>query len=86
MKFWNQWAKPQALIIGFQLGVDPSEIFSKSHGRRTIDTLAFNDKSKADWDYISSIEGSMTVKFGFDAAGLPGSRNLLTALNLHGAK
>lgn len=33
--------------IGKELGVDPSVILQTSHGRRSIDTLALYDQSKA---------------------------------------
>lgn len=33
-----------------ELGVDPKTILATSHGRRSIDTLALYDKSKANWD------------------------------------
>lgn len=36
--------------IGNELGVDPLEILLTSHGRRSIETIALYDKSKANWD------------------------------------
>jgi glycerol-1-phosphatase len=39
--------------IGDELGVDPKAILATSHGRRSIDTLALYDKSKANWECMS---------------------------------
>ena len=35
--------------IGKELGVDPDVILETSHGRRSIDTFAELDPSKANW-------------------------------------
>ena len=36
--------------IGKELGVDPNVILETSHGRRSIDTFAVLDPSKANWE------------------------------------
>ena len=36
--------------LGKELGVDPEAILATSHGRRSIDTLALYDKTKANWE------------------------------------
>ena len=48
--------QPEFLLIalihrlGNELGVDPEAILATSHGRRSIDTLALYDESKANWE------------------------------------
>ncbi|KAL8835300.1 MAG: hypothetical protein Q9170_003386 [Blastenia crenularia] len=66
--------------IGNELGVDPSVILLTSHGRRSIETLALYDKSKANWDYVSHIEGLIPQEYGADAVEIPGARSLLASL------
>ncbi|KAI4140940.1 MAG: hypothetical protein L6R39_005588 [Caloplaca ligustica] len=66
--------------IGKELGVDPSVILHTSHGRRSIDTLALYDKSKANWDYVTHIEALIPREYGADAVEIPGARSLLAAL------
>jgi hypothetical protein len=36
--------------LGAEMGVDPTTILASSHGRRSIDTLAEWDPSRANWD------------------------------------
>ncbi|KAL8814165.1 MAG: hypothetical protein Q9223_006592 [Gallowayella weberi] len=67
--------------IGKELGVDPSVILETSHGRRSIETLALYDQSKADWDYVSHIEGLIPKQYGADAVEIPGARSLLASLD-----
>ncbi|KAL8933520.1 MAG: hypothetical protein Q9211_005739 [Gyalolechia sp. 1 TL-2023] len=67
--------------IGKELGVDPSVILLTSHGRRSIEILALYDQSKANWDYVSYIEGLIPKEYGGDAVEIPGARSLLAALD-----
>ncbi|KAL8739045.1 MAG: hypothetical protein Q9181_000227 [Wetmoreana brouardii] len=67
--------------IGKELGVDPSVILLTSHGRRSIETLALYDQSKANWDYVSCIEGLIPIEYGADAVEVPGARSLLASLD-----
>ncbi|KAL8682205.1 MAG: hypothetical protein Q9186_001743 [Xanthomendoza sp. 1 TL-2023] len=67
--------------IGKELGVDPSVILETSHGRRSIETLALYDESKANWDYVSHIEGLIPREYGADAVEIPGARSLLASLD-----
>ncbi|KAI4277139.1 MAG: hypothetical protein LQ337_002012 [Flavoplaca oasis] len=66
--------------IGKELGVDPSVILQTSHGRRSIDTLALYDQSKANLNYVSYIEGLIPREYGADAVEIPGARSLLASL------
>ncbi|KAA8652064.1 HAD family hydrolase [Aspergillus tanneri] len=67
--------------IGAELGVDPETILATSHGRRSIDTLALYDPKKANWEYVSYIEGQLPKEYGSDAVEIPGARCLLSALD-----
>ncbi|KAI4127799.1 MAG: hypothetical protein LQ338_003028 [Usnochroma carphineum] len=67
--------------IGKELGVDPSVILHTSHGRRSIDILALYDKDKANWDYVSYVEGLIPREYGADAVEIPGARSLLASLD-----
>ncbi|KAF9889208.1 hypothetical protein FE257_007521 [Aspergillus nanangensis] len=71
--------------IGAELGVDPNVILATSHGRRSIDTLQLYDPSKANWDYVSYIEGRIPQEYGADAVEIPGARSFLSALEEAGA-
>ncbi|KAJ5677627.1 uncharacterized protein N7477_003260 [Penicillium maclennaniae] len=73
-------------LIGAELGVDPEVILATSHGRRSIDTMALYDKSKANWEYVNFIEGRIPKEFGSDAKEIPGGRDMLAALQSSGAK
>ncbi|KAL9600119.1 MAG: hypothetical protein Q9219_003375 [cf. Caloplaca sp. 3 TL-2023] len=66
---------------GKELGVDPAVILLTSHGRRSIETLALYDQSKANWDYVSHIEGLIPREYGADAVEIPGARSLLASLD-----
>ncbi|KAL5341837.1 HAD-like domain-containing protein [Aspergillus crustosus] len=66
--------------IGAELGVDPATILATSHGRRSIDTLQLYDPAKANWEYVSYIEGLIPKEYGSDAVEIPGARALLSAL------
>ncbi|KAJ5995594.1 HAD-superfamily hydrolase subfamily IA variant 3 [Penicillium waksmanii] len=72
--------------IAAELGVDPETILATSHGRRSIDTMALYDKSKANWEYVNYIEGRIPKEYGTDAKEIPGGRDLLRALETSGAK
>lgn len=73
-------------LIGAELGVDPEVILATSHGRRSIDTMALYDKSKANWEYVNFIEGRIPQEYGSDAKEIPGGRDMLAALQSSGAK
>ncbi|KAL9083276.1 MAG: hypothetical protein Q9159_005888 [Coniocarpon cinnabarinum] len=76
IKHWQKLAK--------QLHVDPEEILHSSHGRRSIDTLALYDKSLANWEYVSHVEGQIPKEYGQDAKEVPGARALLESLDKKG--
>ncbi|KAL8694361.1 MAG: hypothetical protein Q9218_000998 [Villophora microphyllina] len=71
-KYWHK--------IGNELGVDPLQILLTSHGRRSIETIALYDQSKANWDYVSHAEGLIPIEYGADAVEIPGARSLLASL------
>ncbi|KAK2754259.1 hypothetical protein FQN54_007138 [Arachnomyces sp. PD_36] len=66
--------------LGKELGVDPNVILQTSHGRRSIDVLQLYDASKANWEYVSKIEGLIPREYGRDAVEIPGARALLDSL------
>lgn len=66
--------------LGKELGVDPEVILHSSHGRRSVDTLALYDPSKANWEYVKQIEGAIPREYGSDAVEIPGARVLLDRL------
>ncbi|KAI4164731.1 MAG: hypothetical protein LQ342_001706 [Letrouitia transgressa] len=70
--------------IGEELGFDPEIVLQTAHGRRSIDTIALYDPSKANWEYVSHIEGLIPRQYGADAVEIPGARRLLGSLE--GAK
>ncbi|KAL9111824.1 MAG: hypothetical protein Q9227_003883 [Pyrenula ochraceoflavens] len=72
VKHWHKLAK--------ELNVDPEVILATSHGRRSVDTLQLYDPSKANWEYVSHIEGLIPKEFGQDAVEIPGARNTLVRL------
>ncbi|KAF3385581.1 Glycerol-1-phosphate phosphohydrolase 2 [Penicillium rolfsii] len=78
VKHWHQ--------IGAELGVDPKTILATSHGRRSIDVMGLYDKTKANWDYVTLIEGRIPETYGSDAVEIPGGRDLLNALDSSSAK
>jgi len=61
--------------------VDPNTILATSHGRRSIDVLKMYDEKKANWDYISHMEGLIPRDFGRDATEIPGARKFLASLD-----
>ena len=63
-----------------ELGVDPNVILATSHGRRSIDVLKLYDESKANWDYVSQIEGRIPRTWGTDATETPGARKVLESM------
>ncbi|KAL4976811.1 HAD-like domain-containing protein [Aspergillus desertorum] len=71
--------------IGAELGVDPKAILATSHGRRSIDTLQLYDPARANWEYVSHVEGLIPKDFGSDAVEIPGARSILAALEESGA-
>lgn len=66
--------------LGGELGVDPNVILATSHGRRSIDVLQLYDPSKANWDYVSEVEGRIPREWGQDAAEIPGARQVLEVM------
>ncbi|KAL3480214.1 HAD-like domain-containing protein [Aspergillus californicus] len=71
--------------IGAELSVDPKTILATSHGRRSIDVMQILDPKKANWEYVSHIEGLIPKEYGTDAVEIPGARALLSALEDSGA-
>ncbi|KAJ9297274.1 hypothetical protein DTO271G3_4567 [Paecilomyces variotii] len=71
--------------LGEEMGVDPNVILATSHGRRSIDTLKLYDESKANWEYVSEIEGRIPKEYGQDAVEIPGARAILESLENAGA-
>ncbi|KAL8859419.1 MAG: hypothetical protein Q9178_004097 [Gyalolechia marmorata] len=65
--------------IGKELGVDPSVILQTAHGRRSIETLALYNQSRANWN-CHYIEGLIPKEYGADAVEIPGARSLLASL------
>ena len=61
--------------------MDGNEILKTSHGRRSIDVLQLYDSSKANWDYVSYVEGLIPKKYGAEAVEIPGSRDFLANLD-----
>lgn len=61
--------------------MDPNVILATSHGRRSIDVLKLYDERKANWDYISHMEGLIPREFGQDATEIPGARKFLASLD-----
>jgi glycerol-1-phosphatase len=61
--------------------VDPNTILATSHGRRSIDVLKMYDEKKANWEYISQMEGVIPREFGRDATEIPGARKFLASLD-----
>ncbi|BDD54758.1 hypothetical protein MPDQ_005182 [Monascus purpureus] len=72
--------------IGQELGVDPNTILATSHGRRSIDVLKIYDPNKANWEYVSYVEGRIPIEFGSDAREIPGAAELLVSLENSGAR
>ncbi|KAI9875320.1 MAG: hypothetical protein M1830_008629, partial [Pleopsidium flavum] len=72
VKHWYKIAK--------ELNVDPNVIMATSHGRRSIDTLKIYDPCKANWEYVSYIEGLIPKQYGQAATEIPGGRQLLSSL------
>ncbi|GLA65469.1 DL-glycerol-3-phosphatase [Aspergillus tubingensis] len=72
--------------IGAELGVDPKTILATSHGRRSIDTIQLYDPKKANWEYVSYIEGRIPKEYGSDAVEIPGARYFMSALDEAGAR
>ncbi|MCJ1469755.1 hypothetical protein MMC07_008397 [Pseudocyphellaria aurata] len=78
VKHWHELAK--------ELGVDPNVILASSHGRRSIDTLQMYDPSKANWQYVSHVEGLIPQQYGRDAVEIPGAKDLLASLEASAAR
>ncbi|KAL9116927.1 MAG: hypothetical protein Q9187_006544 [Circinaria calcarea] len=76
VKHWHK----SAFLLGNEMGVDPEVILATAHGRRSIDTLRLYDPSKANWEYVSHVEGLIPKEFGADAVEVPGARALLASL------
>ncbi|PGH02538.1 glycerol 3-phosphatase 1 [Blastomyces parvus] len=71
--------------LGAELGLDPEVILQTSHGRRSIDVLQIIAPEKANWEYVSYVEGRIPKENGSDAVEIPGARQLLDSLNEAGA-
>ncbi|PYI00694.1 2-deoxyglucose-6-phosphate phosphatase [Aspergillus sclerotiicarbonarius CBS 121057] len=68
-------------IVALELGIDYQEILRTSHGRRSIDTLQELDPTKANWEYVSAMEGRVPFLCKTPAVEIPGARRLLESLN-----
>ncbi|PTU22549.1 hypothetical protein P175DRAFT_0473695 [Aspergillus ochraceoroseus IBT 24754] len=77
VKHWHKLAA--------EFGVDPNVILATSHGRRSIDMIKLYDPKKANWEYVSHVEGLIPQEFGSDAVEIPGARALLSALDANKA-
>ncbi|KAK2775337.1 hypothetical protein FQN52_004021 [Onygenales sp. PD_12] len=71
--------------LGAEVGLDPETILKTSHGRRSIDVLKIIAPEKANWEYVSHVEGLIPKDFGQDATEIPGARLLLSNLETAGA-
>ncbi|OJD18824.1 hypothetical protein AJ78_01156 [Emergomyces pasteurianus Ep9510] len=71
--------------LGAELNLDPEVILKTSHGRRSIDVLQIIAPEKANWEYVSYIEGRIPREDGHSATEIPGARQLLDSLNDAGA-
>ncbi|KAE9372654.1 HAD-like protein [Stipitochalara longipes BDJ] len=69
VKFWTS--------IGRLHNIDPQTILSTSHGRRAIDVFKQIDPKNANWEYVRKMEGQVPLKYGGDAAPIPGAHALL---------
>ncbi|KAK2745295.1 hypothetical protein FQN57_003990 [Myotisia sp. PD_48] len=67
--------------IGKELGLDANEILKTSHGRRSIDVFKIIAPEKANWEYVSFVEGRIPKEYGSDAVEIPGARQLLDSLD-----
>ncbi|KAE8379597.1 HAD-like domain-containing protein [Aspergillus bertholletiae] len=67
--------------IGEELGIDHEVILQTSHGRRSIDILKELAPSRANWEYISDMEGKIPLLCKNPAIEIPGARALLETLN-----
>ncbi|KAI9811917.1 MAG: hypothetical protein M1832_000659 [Thelocarpon impressellum] len=86
VKHWHKCVPRDAVIPSDRSLIDPEVILETSHGRRSIDTLQLYDRSLANWEYVSTIEGRIPYEFGQDAEVVPGARELLGALEGHPEK
>ncbi|RAK98444.1 HAD family hydrolase [Aspergillus ibericus CBS 121593] len=68
-------------LVALELGVDHQEILRTSHGRRSIDVLQQLDPTKANWEYVSAMEGRVPFLCKTPAVEVPGARRLLESLN-----
>ncbi|KAF2667727.1 DL-glycerol-3-phosphatase 1 [Microthyrium microscopicum] len=67
--------------IASELNIDPAVILATSHGRRSIDVLAVHDPSKANWEYVNSLEAVIPKRYASSAVEIPGARTLLATLS-----
>ncbi|EEH21124.2 hypothetical protein PABG_03355 [Paracoccidioides brasiliensis Pb03] len=67
--------------LGSELNLDPETILKTSHGRRSIDVLKIIAPHKANWEYVSYIEGQIPKDYGKNAVETPGARKLLKDLD-----
>ncbi|KAL6713505.1 DL-glycerol-3-phosphatase [Lecanora helva] len=71
--------------IASELHTDPDALIVASRGRRSIDTMALYDPSKARWDYINTLESQIPPLYGTTASRTPGALSLLHSLLTHSA-
>ncbi|WEW61640.1 DL-glycerol-3-phosphatase [Emydomyces testavorans] len=67
--------------IGLEIGIDPAVILATSHGRRSVDVLKVHAPERANWKYVSLIEGRIPIEYGSDAVEIAGARDILNSLN-----
>lgn len=68
------------LRVGEEINVDPDIILASSHGVRSIDVLKIHQPAKANWEYVSFMEGQIPKLYGADAVEIPGARALLDSI------
>ncbi|PHH62307.1 hypothetical protein CDD80_1367 [Ophiocordyceps camponoti-rufipedis] len=66
--------------IGAEIGVPAKTILETSHGVRSIDVFKVIAPEKANWEYVSNVEGKIPRLYGGDAVEIPGARSLLDSL------
>ncbi|PGH14160.1 hypothetical protein AJ80_06029 [Polytolypa hystricis UAMH7299] len=66
--------------VGEELKLDAKVILATSHGRRSIDVLRIVAPERANWEYVSKVEGLIPREYGQDAVEIPGARDLLHSL------
>ncbi|PNP49266.1 hypothetical protein THARTR1_09981 [Trichoderma harzianum] len=66
--------------VGEEIGVAPEVILETSHGRRSIDILKILAPEKANWEYVTKMEGELPKLYADDVVEIPGARSLLSSI------